>query len=113
MLGYRTGRGETPFKEGFLITWLDPSKPREEAIEEAIRRTEMALVERSNSSKVMQRIQIVRDQVIEASELNDLVSFEFLQNKIGCSEYELETALKRAMQLYPEIREVKIFNRFK
>ena len=111
--GYRTGRGETPFKEGFLITWLDPSKPREEAIEEAIHRTEMALVERSNSSKVMQRIQIVRDQVIEASKLNDLVSFEFLQNKIGCSEYELETALKRAMQLYPEIREVKIFNRFK
>ena len=111
--GYRTGRGETPFKEDFLITWFDLSKPREEAIEEAIRRTEMALVERSNSSKVMQRIQIVRDQVIEASKLNDLVSFEFLQNKIGCSEYELETALKRAMQLYPEIREVKIFNRFK
>ncbi len=44
--GYRTGYGETPFKEGFLITWLDSSKPREEAIEEAIHRTEIALVEK-------------------------------------------------------------------
>lgn len=111
--GYRTGSGETPFKQGFLITWLDSSKPREEAIEAAIRRTEIALVEKSNSSPVMERIHIVRDQVIEASKLNDLVSFDFLQNKIDCSEYELETALKRARQLYPEIKEVKIFNRFK
>jgi len=111
--GYRTGYGETPFKEGFLITWLDPAKQREKAIEEAIRRTERALVEKSNSSPVMQRIHVIRDQLIEASKLHDLVSFEFLQNKLGCSEYELETALKRAMQLYPEIREVKLFNRFR
>jgi len=111
--GYRTGYGETPFKEGFLITWLDPSKQREKAIEEAIRRTEKTLVEKSNSSPTMQRIHIIRDQLIEASKLNDLVSFEFLQNKLSCSEYELETALKRAMQLYPEIREVKLFNRFR
>ncbi len=43
----------------------------------------------------MQRIHIIRDQIIEASKLNDLVGFEFLQNKLACSEYELETALKR------------------
>ncbi|MEM4311269.1 MAG: hypothetical protein QXX95_02655 [Nitrososphaerales archaeon] len=30
--GYRTGYGETPFKEGFLITLTDSSKPREKAI---------------------------------------------------------------------------------
>lgn len=111
--GYRTGYGETPFKEGFLITWLEPSKPREKSIEEAIQRTEIALVEKSDSSPIMQRIHVIRDQMIEASKLNDLVSFEFLQNKLNCSEYEAETALKRAMQLYPEIKEVKLFNRFK
>jgi DNA-binding HxlR family transcriptional regulator len=111
--GYRTGYGETPFKEGFLITWLDPSKQREKAIEEAIQKTEKALVEKSNSSPIMQRIHIIRDQVIESSKLNDLVSFEFLQNKLVCSEYELENALKRAMQLYSEIKEVKLFKRFK
>jgi len=27
--GYRSGSRETPFKEGFLIAWIDPSKPRE------------------------------------------------------------------------------------
>jgi hypothetical protein len=109
--GYRTGYGETPFKEGYLITWIDPSKPREKAIEEAIRRTEIALMEKS--SPIMQRIHVIRDQIIEASKLNDLVSFEFIQNKLDCSEHEAETALRRAMQLYPEIKEVKLFNRFR
>ncbi len=57
--GYGTGRGETPFKEDFH---LDCLKTKRRRIEGAIRRTERALVERSNSSQVMQRIQIVRDQ---------------------------------------------------
>ncbi len=30
--GYRASYGETPFKEGYLVTWIDPSKPREKAI---------------------------------------------------------------------------------
>ncbi|MGQ9469623.1 MAG: hypothetical protein ACUVTD_07375 [Nitrososphaerales archaeon] len=68
--GYRTGYRETPFKEGFLITWLDYSKPREQAIEEAIQRTEVALTEKSNSSLIMQRIHTIRDQIIDAPKLN-------------------------------------------
>ncbi len=42
-LVYVRGYRETSFKEGFLITWIDPSKPRELAME----RTERALIEKS------------------------------------------------------------------
>jgi len=41
--GYKTDERQTPFKRGYLITWLDQDKPREEAIEEAVQRTERAL----------------------------------------------------------------------
>jgi hypothetical protein len=33
--GYKTDERQTPFKKGYLITWLDVDKPREEANEEA------------------------------------------------------------------------------
>lgn len=41
--GYGTNERQTPFKEGYLITWLDPSKPKEKAVDEAVRRTDAAL----------------------------------------------------------------------
>lgn len=109
--GYRTGAGETPFNEGYLITWIDPSKPREQAIEDAVERTEAALMEKA--TPIMMRIRQIRDLVIEASKLGEIISLEYLQNRLGCSEYELETALKRAMQLYPDIKELKLFRRFR
>ncbi|MBS7642885.1 hypothetical protein KEJ40_06995 [Candidatus Bathyarchaeota archaeon] len=35
--GYRSEGCKTPFREGYIITWIDPSKPREQAISEALR----------------------------------------------------------------------------
>lgn len=40
---YRSKERQTPFKEGYLITWMDSNKPREKAIEEAVKRTDDAL----------------------------------------------------------------------
>jgi len=42
-----------------------------------------------------------------------LVSFDFIQNKLGCSMYEAEGAITRALQLYPDLKEVKIFGNFR
>ncbi len=47
----------------------------------------------------MQRIHAIRDLVLETTKLNDLVSFDFILSKLGCSKYEAETALERAKQL--------------
>ncbi|MEM0254146.1 MAG: hypothetical protein QXK78_06280 [Candidatus Bathyarchaeia archaeon] len=109
--GYRGVGRETPFREGYIITWIDPSKPREQAISEAFERTERILAEKS--TPIIQRVQAVRDEVIKALKVGDIVSLEFLREKLGCSEYELEGAVERAKQLYPEIREVKVFERFR
>ena len=41
--GYKTDETETPFKRGYLLTWLDSDTPRRQAIAEAIGRTDAAL----------------------------------------------------------------------
>jgi DNA-binding Lrp family transcriptional regulator len=111
--GYRTHDGQTPFREGYLLTWLDPNKSREQAIEEAIQRTEKRLADKASTSPIIERVHMISDAVIEATKLRDLVGFDFIQNKINCTENEAESALKRAMQLYPDIKEAKIFNAYR
>jgi len=111
--GYRTHDRQTPFKEGYLLTWIDQEKPREEAIGEAVERTNRALADKASTSPIIERVHRIRDIVIESTKLRDLLSFSFIQNKLGCTEYEAEGAVERAMQLYPDIREVKVFDNFR
>jgi len=108
--GYRMHDRQTPFKEGYLITWIDPGKPREQALEEAVQRTEKALAEKASTSPIIERLHMIRDIIIETTKLRDLVSFDFIRNKLGCTEYEGGGALKRALQPYPDLKEVKLFN---
>ncbi len=42
-----------------------------------------------------------------------MTSFEFIQNKFDCTQYEVNGALERAMQLYPDIQETKLFNAYR
>ena len=110
--GYRTHDKQTPFKDGYLLTWIDNNKPRELAIEAAVRKTNAALDSMDSTNPVIERIHLVRDLVIEASKLRDLASFEFLYNKLGCSVYEAEGAISRALKLYTDLREVKLFGAY-
>lgn len=110
--GYRSDDRQTPFKEGYLLTWIDPKKPRERAIEEAIERTDVALAGRASTSPIVQRVHQVRESIIEASKLRDLLSLTYLQGKLSCSEHEAEQAVKRALQLYPELKESKLFKAY-
>jgi len=111
--GYQTGDRQTPFAEGYLVTWIDQGKPREEALREAVDRTTRALEGSPATHPIIHRVHLVRDQIIAASHLRELVGFEQLREKLGCSEYEAEGAVKRALQLYPDLKEVKIFGRFR
>jgi hypothetical protein len=69
--GYRTDQRQTPFKEGFLLTWLDQNKPREQAIEEAIQRTDNVLAGRNSTNPLIERVHLIRDMIIEATKLKD------------------------------------------
>ena len=48
--GYKTDEVETPFRRGFLLAWMDDGLPREEAITDAVRRTDAALEGRASGS---------------------------------------------------------------
>jgi hypothetical protein len=111
--GYKQDDRQTPFKKGYLITWLDREKPREEAIEEAIEKTDRALADTVSSSPLMERVHCARDVIIEHSKLRKLVSFPYLHKKFGCTKYEAEHAVSRALQLYPDLKEVKLFNAYR
>ena len=111
--GYRSHDGETPFTEGYLLTWIDRDKPREAAICEAVQKTERKLKDRETGNPLLHRIHRIRDLLIEASQLRDLASFNFLQSKLGCTEHEAEVALKRTLQLYPDMQETKLFDAYR
>jgi hypothetical protein len=108
--GYRTDQRQTPFKEGFLLTWIDQNKPREQAIEEAIQRTDKVLAGRNSTNPLIERVHSIRDMIIESTKLKDLISFQYMKSQLGCTENEIEKAADRALQLYPDLREVKLFN---
>jgi hypothetical protein len=107
--GYQTGVKATPFKQGYLTTWIDPSKPREAALREAVDRTTEALEDEYAISPIIARIHRIKDHVIAASHLRELVSYRNIVDKLGCTEHEANGALVRALQLYPELKEVKLF----
>ena len=111
--GYRSEDRQTPFREGYLLTWFDQDIPREKAIQEAIDRTDKSLLDRSTTNPVIERVHAIRDRVIESSKLRELVGISFLQSDLGLTEYKIENAVDRATQLYPDLRETKLFNAYR
>jgi len=111
--GYKTDETETPFKRGYLLTWLDPESPRRQAIAEAIGRTDAVLEGRASSSPLMERVHRIRDIILEHSQLRKLVSSTYIGNHLGCSHHELERGLERALQLYPDMRMLKLFDAYR
>jgi len=111
--GYRGHDRRSPFKEGFLITWIEEGVDRDDALDKAIDRTNKRLENRESTNLVIQRIHRIRDRVFESTRLRDPASFNYLQNSLGCSEKEAEKAISRAMELYPDLKEFKVFDNYR
>jgi hypothetical protein len=111
--GYRSHDRQTPFRDVFLVTWIAEDKPRTEALADAVRRTIVALENNDSTNPVIERIHIVHDVILETTLLRDLASVEFIFSRLGCSEYEAEGAIARALKLYSDLREVKLFGAYK
>ncbi len=110
--GYRTDQRQTPFLDGYLITWIDRTKPRDKALADAIDRTTQTLRNMSTTNPIIERVHRVRDMMLEASKLRELVGFNYIHEKLGCTEYQAENALVRALQLYSDLKEVKLFGAY-
>lgn len=111
--GYKKEDGQTPFEQGYLLTWIDSKKSRERAIEEAVNRTDRRLEKERTTSPVIQRVHRVRDLIMENSKQGELISFRYIQNELGCTEYEAEKAVTRAQELYSDLNRVKLFDVFR
>ena len=61
----------------------------------------------------MERIHRIRDIILEHSQLQKLVVPTYIGNQLGCSQYELEHALERALQLYQDMRVLKLFDAYR
>jgi hypothetical protein len=62
--GYRTHNAQTPFKNGFVVTWVDSYKFREKVLEEAVERTNKILADKTSTNPIIQRVHMIRDIVI-------------------------------------------------
>jgi len=111
--GYKSDERETPFRRGFMLTWIDGGLPREQAMREAVERTEAALEDEDSASPTMLRMHRIRDTVLEHSQLHQLVGPVFIENKLGCTRQETKYALEKALRLYPDIRVVKLFDAYR
>lgn len=112
--GYQTHDSCSPFAEGYLVTWIDSSnKDETSALKEAVTKTNQALNNKASTNPVVERVLAIRNTTIAESELGRLVSFNLIKDKLGKSENEANTAITRAMQLYPGIKEVKLFGNFR
>ncbi len=110
--GYHHVERESPFREGFLITFLDSDKPIREAIEEALERTEKRLQDRSSENPLLQRIYRLHDAILSNSHRREITARFYLDNLLDVSRETLDYALKRCLELYPHFKTVRIFNRF-
>jgi hypothetical protein len=108
--GYRGHDRETPFAAGYAVTWLDVEKERSEAIKEANEKIERLLMGESTCNPTATRIRMIRDEVVATNLQRDIVSLSFLRNKVKATKHQMEKALKRAMEIYPDIRCVRVFN---
>lgn len=111
--GYSGVEKQTPFQQGFLITAIDQSKTAQQALDEAFQRTELRLQDVPDTeNSTLFRIYTIHDTIYTNSLKRELTAKFFLDNVLNISRYALTRAIGRCLDLYPNLKEIKIFNRF-
>ena len=114
--GYQTHDSQSPFQEGYLITWIDQGDDRGDdlaALKQAVLRTNEALKNKTSTNPLVQRVIAIRNIVVSETELGRITSINQVKDILKATDNEAESAIARAMQLYPSIREVKLFDAYR
>jgi len=111
--GYNSDNNSTPFRQGFLLTYINQDMPQQRAISEAYDRTEAALSSTDVKTPLAQRIHRLRGMLIESAKAKEIMSPTFIKNQLKCTDEELEVTLRRSKQLYPDVREEKLFGAYR
>ena len=107
--GYQSHDRRSPFSKGYILTYINQTLQRDQAIKEAFDRTSKIITDKPTSNTIHERIKLIRDQLLTS---NQILSQNYLKEILDCPPDTFRQALKRAMQLYPDIKEVKIFGNF-
>ncbi|MEP0826735.1 MAG: hypothetical protein HRF40_14770, partial [Nitrososphaera sp.] len=121
--GYQTHDSQSPFQEGYLITWIEHSSDADKmgredgndlaALKQAVLRTNEALKNKASTNPLVHRVLAIRNLIVSETELGRVTSINQVKDMLKASDIEAESAIKRAMQLYPSIREVKLFDAYR
>ncbi|MEP0825637.1 MAG: hypothetical protein HRF40_09135, partial [Nitrososphaera sp.] len=113
--GYQTHDSQSPFQEGYLITWIEQDGSSDlDALKQAVMRTNEALKDNASTNPLVQRVLAIRNLVVSETELGRITSVNQIKDMLkAATDTEAESAIMRAMQLYPSIREVKLFNAYR
>jgi len=107
--GYQSHDQRSPFSKGFILTYVDQELPRDRAVKEAFERTSKMLLDNPTTNTIHERIRLIRDQLLTT---NELLSLTYLRHVLNCPIDRVKRAIKRAKQLYSDIKDVRIFGKF-
>ena len=107
--GYHSHDRRSPFSRGYILTYVNQEMPRDNSIKEAFDRTSKIITENPTSNTIHQRISRIRDQLLTS---NEILSLSYLKHLLNCPIDHVKRAIRRAKQLYPDINEVRIFDKF-
>lgn len=113
--GYQTHDSQSPFQEGYLITWIEQDGSNDlDALKQAVMRTNEALKDNASTNPLVQRVLAIRNLVVSETELGRVASVNQIKDMLkAATDTEAESAIMRAMQLYPSIKEVKLFDAYR
>ncbi|MEP0823849.1 MAG: hypothetical protein HRF40_00025, partial [Nitrososphaera sp.] len=115
--GYQTHDSQSPFQEGYLVTWIeqqDNDGNDLDALKQAVLRTNEALKDNASTNPLVQRVLAIRNLIVSETELDRITSVNQIKDMLKiATDTEAESAIMRAMQLYPSIKEIKLFNAYR
>ncbi|MEP0824872.1 MAG: hypothetical protein HRF40_05250 [Nitrososphaera sp.] len=116
--GYQTHDSQSPFQEGYLITWIEHDEDRQQddlaALKQAVLRTNEALKDNASTNPLVQRVLAIRNLIVSETQLDRITSVNQIKDMLkAATDTEAESAITRAMQLYPSIKEIKLFDAYR
>jgi hypothetical protein len=113
--GYQTHDSQSPFQEGYLITWIEQDGSNDlDALKQAVLRTNEALKDNASTNPLVQRVLAIRNLVVSETELDRVTSVNQIKDMLkAATDTEAESAIMRAMQLYPSLKEVRLFDAYR
>ncbi|HXG07050.1 MAG TPA: hypothetical protein VNI77_06970 [Nitrososphaera sp.] len=84
MRGYQTHDSQSPFQEGYLITWIEQQNNGNDldALKQAVMRTNEALKDNASTNPLVQRVLAIRNLIVSETELGRITSVNQIKDML-------------------------------